>query len=42
MALLILFFVEKSYQIDAIICTLNCRRTIEISIKWMCSVDYLK
>ena len=30
---------EKSYQIDATTCTLNCRRAMEMAIKWMYSVD---
>lgn len=30
---------EKSYQIDASTCTLNCRRAMEMAIKWMYSID---
>ena len=30
---------ERSYQIDAATCILNCRRAMEIAIKWMYSVD---
>ncbi|MCD7809222.1 MAG: DEAD/DEAH box helicase family protein, partial [Erysipelotrichaceae bacterium] len=30
---------EKTYQIDAITCILNCRRAMESAIKWMYSVD---
>lgn len=30
---------EKSYKVDASTCALNCRRAMEIAIKWMYSVD---
>ncbi len=30
---------EKNYHIDATTCVLNCRRAMEMAIKWMYSVD---
>lgn len=30
---------ERSYQIDATTCILNCRKAMEMAIKWMYSVD---
>ena len=30
---------EKSYQMDTNTCILNCRRAMEMAIKWMYSID---